>query len=75
MPPNPDSIRACAESHILLRKTDQEVLDSVRRAFPGCQTSIGSIRVYRCRLRRTRPDVPSQVRVRFERREEREALA
>ena len=76
MPPaKPGSIRECAEAHILLRKTDQEVLESVHREFPDCRTSIGSVRVYRCRLRRHRHDVPSQVRVRMERRAEREALA
>lgn len=58
------SIGELAGSEIQAGKTNQEVLEVVKRKFPGASTSLGSISWYRSKLRRTDQSIPTDRQAR-----------
>lgn len=57
-----------ARREIEAGKTNDEVLEIVRKKFPGASTSLGSISWYRSKLRREDPKVPTDRQARETRR-------
>ena len=56
-----------AETALKAGKTNLEVLEIVRKKFPGASTSLGSVSWYRSKLRRTDPSVPTERQAREKR--------
>ena len=61
------SVGEMARRELEAGKTNQEVLDIVRKQFPGASTSLGSVSWYRSKLRRTNPTVPTDRQAREQR--------
>jgi len=58
------SIGEVARKELQAGKTNAEVLEIVRKKFPGSSTSLASISWYRSKLRRTDPMVPTDRQAR-----------
>lgn len=61
------SIGEIAKRELERGKTNQEILEIVKKKFPGASTSLGSISWYRSKLRRTDASVPTDRQAREER--------
>lgn len=58
------SIGKVAQRELKAGKTNLEVVDVVKKQFPGASTSSGSVSWYRSKLRRTDPSVPTDRQAR-----------
>ena len=61
------SIGEVAKRELKAGKSNLEVLEIVKKQFPGASTSLGSISWYRSKLRRTDPSVPTDRQAREKR--------
>ena len=61
------SIGKVVKKELEAGKTNLEVLEIVRKQFPGASTSLGSVIWYRSKLRRTNPSVPTDRQAREKR--------